>query len=315
MAGIYLFQGVILDISTKLNKIRLRNPTVLASGILGVTGASLLNVARNGAGAVTFKSIGMHEREGHKCPIILPLENGLINAVGLCCQGIDECLDEVKFAVKYSNVPVIANIFASDIKEFGKVASLVSEAKPDLIEINVSCPNVQSEFGKPFGMDAKITRKVTEVVKNNTKIPVFVKLTPNTPELKQIAKSVEDAGADGITAINTVGPGMIINIETGKPVLQNKAGGLSGPMIKPIAVRCVYDIYNSVKIPIIGTGGVSFGKDAIEMMMAGASAVGIGTAVLERGIDVFSKVSNEIREFMELNGYTKLKQIIGAANA
>ena len=152
-----------MDISTKLNKIRLRNPTVLASGILGVTGASVLNAARNGAGAVTFKSIGLKEREGHKCPIIYKWEKGLINAVGLCCQGIEECVDEVKFAMKYSNVPVIANIFASTVKEFGKVASLVSEAKPDLIEVNVSCPNVQSEFGKPFGMDAKLTRKVTEI--------------------------------------------------------------------------------------------------------------------------------------------------------
>ena len=303
-----------LDISTKLGKVKLENPTILASGIMGVTGASVTFAAKNGAGAVTFKSIGLHERQGHKCPIIIPVEGGFMNAVGLCCQGIEECVDEVKFAVSNANVPVIASIFASTVKEFGKVTSSINEAKPDLIEVNVSCPNVQNEFGIPFGMDPKIAAKVTEIVKANTKIPVFIKLTPNTPQLKAIAKAVEQAGADGITAINTVGPGMVINVETGKPVLMNKAGGLSGPLIKPIAVRCVYDIYDTVKIPIIGTGGVSYGKDAIEMMMAGAKAVGIGSAVKDRGIDVFSKVRNEIKEYMKEYGYTKLKQIIGVAH-
>ena len=310
----YCQLGDILDISVKLGKVKLENPTVLASGIMGVTGASMLFAAKNGAGALTSKSIGLHIREGHKCPIIAPVEGGFINAVGLCCQGIDECIDEIKYAVSNSNVPIIASIFASDVKEFGQVTKIISEAKPNLIEVNVSCPNVQNEFGKPFGMDPKITRKVTEIVKNNTKIPVFIKLSPNTPDLKQIAKAVEEAGADGITAINTVGPGMVININTGKPVLQNKAGGLSGPMIKPVAVRCVYDICSVTKIPIIGTGGVTYGKDAVEMMMAGASACGIGTAVNIRGIDVFRKVSDEIKEFMNENGYTKLKQIIGVAH-
>jgi dihydroorotate dehydrogenase (NAD+) catalytic subunit len=303
-----------VNLNTKLNKIQLENPTVLASGILGVTGASVCYAAKNCAGAVTFKSVSLDERQGHDCPVMLPWENGLINAVGLCSQGIDEAIEEVKIAVSNANVPVIASIFASTVKEFGEVAERISEAKPSIIEVNISCPNVQSEFGTPFGTDARISAKVTEAVKNSTKIPVFVKLTPNTPNLKQIAKAVESAGADGITAINTVGPGMVIDIYSGKPILTNKTGGISGPAIKPIAIRCVYDIYGAVKIPIIGTGGVCYGKDAIEMMMAGASAVGIGSGVYYRGIDVFKKVCDEMKEFMEQKGYTKLNQIIGISH-
>ncbi|MBW2977712.1 dihydroorotate dehydrogenase [Candidatus Woesearchaeota archaeon] len=306
--------GAIVDISTILCGIRLENPTILASGILGTTGASLVNVLNHGAGAVTSKSIGLEERKGHPNPVFIEWEKGFINAVGLSGQGIEESVEEIKYAVENSESPVIASIFASNVKEFGVVAKEISKAKPNFIEVNISCPNVEAEFGKPFGTDPDVSAKVTKIVKKNTSIPVIVKLSPNVSNIKLIAKAVEKAGADAISAINTLGPGMVINLETAKPILANKAGGVSGPAIKPIAVRCVYDIYSTVKIPIIGTGGVTYGRDAIEMFMAGASAVGIGTGVYYRGVDVFRKVSEEIEEFMEKNGYNKLKEIIGMAH-
>lgn len=304
------------DISTNICKVRLANPTILASGILGVSGSSLLNVAKNGAGAVTTKSIGLELRKGHPCPVILTYEQGMVNAVGLSTAGINESIAEIGFAKKNSHVPVIASIFACSKKEFGIVAKEISKAKPDLIEVNISCPNVESEFGKPFGSDPKVASEVTRIVKKNTNIPVIVKLTPNVSNIGEVASAVAKAGADALNAINTVGPGMVINIEARRPILSNKRGGVSGPAIKPIAVRCVYDVFEATKgkIPIIGTGGVTYGRDAIEMFMAGASAVGIGSAVYYRGIDVFSKVSMEVKEFMEKQGYNTIKEMIGIAH-
>jgi dihydroorotate dehydrogenase (NAD+) catalytic subunit len=301
-------------LETKLCGVRLRNPTVLASGILGVSGASLANAARKGAGAVTSKSVSLEERKGHPCPILLTYEAGMMNAVGLSNPGADRIIEELQFYKKNSDAPLIASIFASKTKDFGVVAKKISAAKPDLIEVNISCPNVEAEFGKPFAADTKAAAAVTRIVKKNTRIPVFVKLSPNVPDIAAIAKAAEKAGADGITAVNTVGPGMVINIDAAKPLLANKTGGLSGPAIKPIAVKCVYDIYSAVKIPIIGTGGVCSGRDAVEMIMAGASAVGIGSGVYYRGVEIFKKVCDEIAEFMEKHDYNKIKEMVGIAH-
>ncbi len=303
-----------MDITTRLCGVKLENPTVLASGFLGVTGSSLCFVAGKGAGAVTTKSIGIEERKGHPAPIVLQWEKGIINAVGLSSPGIESSLEELGYAVRNCKSPVIASIFAPTTKQFGEVAKHVSKIMPNFIEVNISCPNVEAEFGKPFAADPKISADVTKIVKRNTKIPVIVKLSPNVSNIKVIAKSVEKAGADAICAINTVGPGMLIDIKTGKPLLANKAGGLSGPAIKPLAVRCIYDIYEAVKIPIIGTGGVTYGKDAVEVIMAGATAVGIGSGIYYRGVDVFKKVSNEIENFMLKEDYSSLKEFRGIAH-
>jgi dihydroorotate dehydrogenase (NAD+) catalytic subunit len=303
-----------VDITTRLCGVKLNNPTILASGIMGVTGASLCFVAENGAGAVTTKSIGIDERKGHPAPVVLEWEKGLINAVGLSAPGIEDSLNELRIAAEKSKSPVIASIFAPTTEKFGEAAKLVSGAKPNLIEVNISCPNVEAEFGKPFGADPKVSAEVTKIVKKNSSVPVIVKLSPNVPNIKLIAKAVEKAGADAICAINTVGPGMVIDTATGKPLLANKAGGVSGPAIRPIAVRCVYDICSEVKIPVVGTGGVTYGNDAVEMIMAGAAAVGIGSGVHYRGVDVFRKVSKEILEFMEKNKYSKLDDFRGIAH-
>lgn len=302
-------------LETELAGVKLQNPTVLASGILGVTGASLARVAKHdGAGAVTTKSVSLKERKGHPTPVLITYEHGMLNAVGLSNPGIDEFIPEIEYAVKNAGAPVIASIFGSKITEFGEIAKKVSAANPHLIEVNISCPNVEDEFGRPFACDPGIAGVVTRTVKKSTKIPVFIKLSPNVSNIGEIAKSVQDAGADGITAINTVGPGMAINIEARKPILSNKSGGVSGPGIKPIAVKAVYDIYKSVKIPIIGTGGISNGRDAIEIIMAGASAVGVGSAVYYRGPEVFSAICEEMQEFMDKEGFKSIKEMRGIAH-
>lgn len=303
-----------MDLSTELLGVKFKNPVVLGSGILGVTGSSLINVLNNGAGAVISKSISLEERKGHNSPIIFSMENSLINAVGLSNPGIEQGIEEIKYAVDNTNAPIIASIFASTIDEFGEIAKKISKANPCFIEVNISCPNVEQEFGKPFACDPEIASEVTKIVKKNTSIPIIIKLSPNVQNIGLIAKEVEKAGADMISAINTVGPGMVIDINTAKPILHNKAGGLSGPAIKPIAVRCVYDIYENVKIPILGVGGITYGKDAIEMIMAGASLVGIGSAVHFRGIDVFKKVCDEMEKWLEEKKYSSYKEIIGIAH-
>lgn len=301
------------DITTTICRVRLDNPTILASGIMGVSGASCCFVARNGAGAVIPKSIGPAERKGHNNPVLVEFEGGFLNAVGLPNAGVDNSLGEIEFAMKNAGVPVIPSIFGGTKEEFGEVAEKISSLKPKMIEANLSCPNTADDLGRPFALYAKDAADVISIVEGSTNAKISAKLAPNVPDIKEIAKAVVEAGADAISAINTM-PGMVIDIETAKPILHNKHGGVSGRALKPIAVNCVYDIYESVDIPIIGIGGVTTGEDAIEMMMAGACAVEIGTAIYYRGIGVFRKVSLEVSEFMEKNGYSKLKDIIGIAH-
>ena len=302
------------NLKTTLCGVKLKNPLVLASGIVDTTASSLIYALNNGAGAVISKSISPEPRKGHKEPIIHALEeDSMINAVGLSNPGINESIKELKDAKKRTKEPIIANIFASSIKDFGTSAKKISEAKPDLIEVNISCPNVEDEFGKPFSCDPDIASQVTKEVKQNTRIPIIIKLSPNVANIAIIAKAVEEAGADAITCINTVG-GMVIDTETATPILTNKGGGLSGAAIKPVAVKAIYDCYKAVNIPILGTGGVSTGNDAIEHIMAGAVAVGLGTAVYFRGINVFNKINKEIADFMKKHNYKTIKDMIGIAH-
>lgn len=289
----------------------LRRPTVLASGVLGNSRDILARVHRNGCGLPTMKSIGPAPREGHKNPTVIDLGCGMINAVGLPSPGYDHMAGEWA-ELKDRDFPVNASIYGGSVKEFETVARYVSEQNPDFIEINISCPN-SDQHGMLFGVDPLAASAVTAAVKKVISQPLIAKLTPAAPNIGAIAKACEEAGADAICAINTAGPGMVIDIESRKPVLAFKKGGLSGPMIKPIAVRCVYDIYQNVSIPIIGLGGISTGEDAIEIMMAGASLVGIGTAVRYRGIDVFDKVCNEMDQWLADHNTTR-EDIIGAAH-
>lgn len=298
-------------LQTKLCNIKLKNPTILASGILGVTKESIDRIGKSGAGAVTLKSLCHEERQGNSNPTMFAYDGVFLNAVGLPGQGIDSALKDFGRLDSLS-VPVIGSIYGYKIEQFGEVAKKMASLKPAMIEVDISCPHL--DYGKPYYADHELTAKVTRVVKNNSgKIPVSIKLSPNVFDIKEIAHAAEMAGADAITAINTA-TGMVIDVEARKPILANKIGGVSGPALKPIAVRCVYEIYETVKIPIIGTGGVTYGKDALEMIMAGATAVGIGTGIYYRGIGIFKKVCDEMTNWMKRNKVKNLDDIRGIAH-
>ncbi len=301
------------DIRTKILDVELSNPTILASGLMGVSGASCVFAAKNGAGAIIPKSIGPSERTGHNNPIITQFESGFVNAVGLPNSGVENSLDEIEYAMKNAGVPVFPSFFGGTKEEYGFVAEKMSALKPQIMEVNLSCPNTASDFGEAFALSEKSASEVIRIVKSKSKVPIIAKLAPNVPNIKKIAKAVEEAGADAISAVNTM-PGMVIDVRMAKPVLHNKSGGMSGPALKPIAVKCIYDIYEAVEIPVIGVGGVKTGEDAVEMLMAGAVAVQIGSGIYYRGIDVFRKVSDELRVIMEENGYSRIKDMVGLAH-
>lgn len=302
-----------MDLSVSFCGARMRNPTVLSSGFLGVNVEMLKRVVEEGAGAVTFKSIGPRVRGGHRNPTVLAYEWGMINAVGLPSPGYRDMEGELA-RMKEVKAPVFVSIYGASVEEFREIAEAVARYKPAAIELNISCPNTKAE-GMIFGCSEKLSAEVVSAVKDVAGgVPVMPKLTPQALNIAGVAKACEEAGADAVSAINTVGPGMLINIEARKPVLGYKRGGISGPAIRPIAVRCVYDIYEAVEIPIIGIGGVTEGRDAIEMMQAGATAVGIGSGVYYRGIDVFRKVCEEMKVWMEENGYGSVMELVGVAH-
>jgi len=298
------------DLSLELCGVRLRNPTVLASGILGLSEDLLIRVGNAGAGAVVTKSCGLEPRAGYRNPTIADWGAGLINAVGLANPGVEATAAEIRTAkrvLKPQGVAVIASIFAESVWDFGTVAEKISEAEPDLIEVNISCPNVEHEFGQFFCATPYVAAQVTRRVKQCTDIPIIVKLSPNEADIAEIAKAVVSAGADAISAINTLGPGMVLDIESRAPVISNRVGGISGPAIHPIAVRCVYDIARVVNVPIIGIGGNTTARDAIEMIIAGAHGVGIGSAIYSRGLGVFNEITCGIAEYMRRHHLSRLQ--------
>lgn len=303
-----------MNLQTEFLGVKFANPLVVASGILGVTGASLKYVVENGAGGVTTKSIWLNEHKGHKNPVMIANEHYMLNAVGLPDAGIEKARLEMGKYMENKPAPMIASITAGKIDDFGEIAERISELSPDIIEVNSSCPNVESELGRPFACVAGDVAKVTKIVKARTKIPITVKLSPNVENLVEIARAVVDAGADGLTLINTVGPGMVIDLEMRRPILTNLVGGVSGPAIKPIAVKCVYMVHKALpNTPIIGTGGITTGEDAIEIIMAGATLVGVGTAVYYRDVECFRLIAEEMSKWCDEHGIKDLSEIVGAA--
>lgn len=304
-----------MNLSQTILGMRLENPTVLASGIWGITASGWKEVARNGAGAVTTKSLWAAAHAGHKNPTIIETEHWMLNAVGLPDAGPEKAKEEISAYMVDHPVPLIANIVAGKIEDFEKAAAAIAPLKPDAFEVNISCPNVEDEFGKPFACSAPDAAAVTKSVRKvlGSDFPMFVKLSPNVENIGAIAKACQAEGADGFTVINTVGPGMAIDLRSRMPILANKVGGLSGPAIKPIAVKCIADVYKATegKCPIIGTGGVYTGEDAIEMMLAGASLIGIGTAVSRRGGDVFQKVCDEMQYWCTNEGIDNVSELVG----
>jgi len=304
-----------IELPVEIAGVRLKRPLVLASGILGTHATLMERVARAGAGAVTTKSAGPSPRGGHVNPTCVDFGAGLINAIGLANPGAAAevaLVEQTRAALAPLGVPVIASLFADTVESFARVAETLAQAGPDLLEVNISCPNVASEFGEPFAASAESAAAVTAAVRAAVDIPVIVKLAPNVPSIGRIAAAVVDAGADAICAVNTM-PGMVIEHESGLPVLANKTGGVSGPALRPIAVHAVYQIARAVDVPIIGTGGVSTGADALEMISAGATAVGVGSAVYYEGVGAFTAILSELAEWLEGHELT-LDEIRGRAH-
>ncbi len=298
-------------IATEIAELKLANPTMLAAGILGYTGLSMKSVIEAGAGAVVTKTMGLEPRTGYPNPTVVQTDCGLLNAMGLPNPGIRHFKAEMK-QLKNTRAPIILSIYGFSPEEFANVAEIAVNIGADALELNVSCPHIK-KAGAEIGCDPLLLTEIVKEVKKRVDIPVIVKLTPNVTNIGEIAKSAEEVGADAITAVNTV-KAMAIEIETCRPILANKFGGLSGPAIKTIAVRCVYDVYRSVNVPVIGCGGITSWQDAVEFMLAGASAVQIGTAVAFKGVGVFSSVAKGIQDYIERKGFKNVKELVGLAH-
>jgi dihydroorotate dehydrogenase (NAD+) catalytic subunit len=299
-------------LSVDLAGLRLYNPTMLASGILGYTSETLDSIAKAGAAAVVTKSVGLKPRSGYRNPTVVQTSSGLINAMGLPNPGIDEFAEEISRARGVLAVPLIISVYGFSAEEYAAVARKATAAGADAVELNVSCPHVK-ETGSEIGQNPEILGQVVRKVKAAVNKPVFVKLSPNVTDIADVAETAAEAGADALTAINTV-KAMAIDAETTMPILGNKIGGLSGPAIKPVAVRCVYDVYEQVKVPVIGCGGIATWNDAVEFLLAGASAVQIGTAIATKGSSVFRMISRGIDAYLKMKGFRSVNEIVGLSH-
>ncbi len=251
--------------------IKMMNPLILASGVLGSYSSSLNKIAEN-AGAVVTKSVGKDEIEGYKTPVVVNYSHGLINAIGLASPGAKKFREELKKFL--GNTPLIVSLFASNPEDFAELTNYFPFASA--FELNLSCPH-SDKFGLVIGSDPELVKEILRIVQRNTNKPVFAKLSPET-DIVEVGKAAEEGGADGVVAINTL-KGLRIDIFAKKPILSNVSGGVSGEGIKPIALKCVWDLYEELEIPIIGCGGITSWRDVIEFMLAGASAVEIGSAL------------------------------------
>lgn len=302
----------------KITGINFENPTMLAAGILGTTGASMVRILNEGgAGGVVTKSIGPIPVFGHHNPSMLALDGGYINAMGLPNPSYDAFRQEIEF-VKSETIgkgvegrPVIASIFGGNAEEFVRTAEGLIDAKPDAFELNLSCPHAEG-YGAAIGSQPCHVEEITAAVKDAVDVPVWVKLTPNVANIADIGRAAERGGADAVVAINTV-KGMVIDIYSGYPVLGNRSGGLSGPMVKPVAVKCIYDLYDALEIPVIGVGGISCWQDAVEMFMAGASAIQIGSAAFA-DYSIFGNVWAGVEEFLKETGRRSFEEIVGLSH-
>ncbi|MCR5830297.1 MAG: dihydroorotate dehydrogenase [Lachnospiraceae bacterium] len=308
-----LTDGKKADISVELSGLRLDNPIIPASGTFGFGEEFKELYDINVLGSFSFKGTTREKRFGNPTPRIAECTGGMLNSVGLANPGIDDVIaHELPELKKIFKKPVVANISGFSIDEYVYNCERIDkEDQVGIIEVNISCPNVH-DGGMAFGTSAKAAAEVTRAVKAVTTKPVYMKLSPNVTDITEIAKACEEAGADGLSLINTL-MGMRIDIKTGRHILANKTGGMSGPCIFPLAVRMVYQVYDAVKIPIIGMGGVSTARDVIELMYAGAAAVQVGAANL---VDpyVCPKIIEELPKLCEELGIEKLTDIIGRAH-
>ena len=302
-----------VNLSVNLAGVELKNPIIPASGTFGYGReyAELYDI--NILGSFSWKGTTGEKRLGNPQPRIAEMPGGMLNAVGLQNPGIDAVIaEEVPNIAKIFSGPVIANVGGFSLEEYAENCRKLGDVEQvKILEVNISCPNVHAG-GKNFGCDPKAAAEVTAAVKKATHKPVFMKLTPNVTDIVEIARACEDAGADGVCLINTL-LGMRINLNTKKPVIANRTGGVSGPAVFPVALRMVWDVYEAVKIPIIGCGGVSCAEDAAELMLAGATAVEVGAANLK---DPFTckKIVENLPGVCERLGVSNISELTGGAH-
>lgn len=289
--------------------LKLKNPVMTASGTFGYGEEYADYVDLNRLGGIVVKGLSLKPRMGNPPPRIMETAGGMLNAVGLQNVGVDVFIEEkLPFLRKY-NVAVVANIYGESYLEYAQVAKKLSQAQGvHALEVNVSCPNVK-KGGLSFGSDPKAAAEVTRRVKAQTQLPVIVKLTPNVTDITLVAQAVEKAGADAVSLINTI-TGMSINLQTRTPHLKNITGGLSGPAIKPVALRMVWQVVKSVSIPVIGMGGILTAEDALEFMIAGATAVQIGTANFINPCATI-EIIDGMRSYLNNNKIKNIKDIVG----
>lgn len=290
-------------LAVKLPGLDMKNPLMPASGTFGFGDTAIAKkIDLNKLGAMVIKTVTREERVGNPQPQISVINNGVLNSVGLAGPGVEVVVNEKipQIHQQYPDLPIVASVAGGDVEEYVEVAEQLSKAPINMLEVNVSCPNIKNG-GLSFGTDPNLVSEITQKIKDKVnQLPVYVKLTPNVTNVVQIAKAAEKGGADGLSMINTV-LGMHIDVKTGKPSLGNVMGGLSGEAIKPIAIRMIYQVAQEVDLPIIGMGGVSNAEDVIEMFMAGASAVAIGSAhfkdehVIEHIVETLPQLMDDLK--------------------
>ena len=298
-----------LDLSVSLAGVTLKNPIVVASGTFGFGREYSQFYDLSELGGICAKGLTLHRREGNPAPRIAETPMGILNSVGLQNPGVDAFIAEELPFLRQFDTKVIANISGNTPEEYGVMCDKLADAGVDMIEVNISCPNVKAG-GLAYGTRPELAAEVTETAKQHAKhVPVMVKLSPNVTDITEIARAVESAGADALSLINTL-RGMRIDLNTRRPVLRMNTGGLSGPAVLPVAVRMVWEVSQAVKLPILGMGGVSRGEDAAQLMLAGASAVGVGTALFA---DPFAplKVRDRLAELTEQYGLARTAQLTG----
>ncbi len=297
-----------MDMSVDFAGVRFKNPIVAASGTFGFGHEYGEFYDLSELGGICVKGLTPAPREGNPPPRIAETPMGILNSVGLQNPGVDSFIEnELPFLRKF-DTNVIANISGNTVEDYGIMAEKLSAAGVDMLEVNISCPNVKAG-GMAFGTDCRSAASVTEAVKKSSSVPVMVKLSPNVTDIAEMARAVESAGADAISLINTL-LGMRINIETGRPILKNNTGGLSGPAVLPVAVRMVWQAAAAVSVPVLGMGGISKWQDGVEMLLAGADMISVGTACFADPMAPV-KVRDGITEFMKRKNIEKVSQLTG----
>jgi len=293
-------------LEVELCGLKMKNPMMLASGIMGSQVSSLIRISKH-AGAVVAKSVGLEAREGYKNPVVVNYAHGLINAVGLASPGAKAFAEELEKFKAEGLSPLVVSLFASTPEEFATLTSYFPIA--DAFELNLSCPHAEN-VGMAVGSDPELVKEIVAEVKRSTEKPVFAKLSP-IADVVEIGKAVEEGGADAVVAVNTV-KGMSIDIVSRKPKLSNISGGVSGEAIKPIALKCVWDLYEELNIPIIGVGGITTWRDVVEFMLAGATAVQIGSAIFY-SYRIFYSLMESLKAYTRSTGES-LAELVGKAH-